>query len=213
MEKEKRILLVDDDIFLGQSISLYLVSKNFSVFFANTVTDALNELDQEIPDLIITDIMMPNLDGYNFLQMIRSNSLLYKIPVVLLTAKGMTNDRIKGYDAGCNAYLIKPFDPNELFAIINNLLNFRLFPEHVIDVRKQSTDSLPFVKMLTNKEVDVLKLVMKGCRNREIADFLNISIRSVEKYVSRLLSKTSTRNRTELTQFVNNLILRFREGE
>nr|YP_009773997.1 conserved hypothetical plastid protein [Caulacanthus okamurae]QIZ74614.1 conserved hypothetical plastid protein [Caulacanthus okamurae] len=213
MKKGKRILLVDDDIFLGQSISLYLISKNFSVFLANTVTAALNELNKETPDLIIADIMMPDLDGYNFLQIIRSNSLLYKIPVVLLTAKGMTSDRIKGYNAGCNVYVTKPFDPNELLAIINNLLKSKSLIEQVIDIKTVLSNSLPFVKIFTSKEIDVLKLVMKGFRNKEIANSLNISIRSVEKHVSRLLNKTSTRNRTELTQFINSAILELHEGE
>nr|YP_010904360.1 hypothetical protein REQ04_pgp016 [Catenella fusiformis]WCH57611.1 hypothetical protein [Catenella fusiformis] len=203
---KKQILLVDDDTSLVCSISSYLVSKNFSVSLADTVTIALHNLEKIIPDLIIADIMMPNLDGYTFLQILRSNDLFYNIPVIFLTAKGMTNDRIKGYDAGCNAYLTKPFDPDELVSIINNLLKNQSLPQQELKRSKSSFlhNSDIYMKNLTFREADVLRLVVKGFRNKEIAKFLNISIRSVEKYVSKLLHKTATRNRTELAQFVNN---------
>nr|WCH56411.1 hypothetical protein [Hypnea sp.] len=215
---KKRILLVDDDVFLLNSISIYLVSENFSVCTVDNVTSALQELEKRIPDLIITDIMMSSIDGYKFLQKLRSDNLLYDIPVIFLTAKGMTSDRIRGYDMGCNAYLIKPFDPKELVSIINNLLKYSHgIQDNIILLSKESLmdskNSQVFLTGLTPKEKTVLELVVKGLKNKEIADSLNVSIRSVEKYVSKLLNKTSTRNRTELARFINNKAPDFYKGE
>nr|YP_010902566.1 hypothetical protein REP52_pgp016 [Hypnea nidifica]WCH54421.1 hypothetical protein [Hypnea nidifica] len=211
----KQIMLIDDDIFLLNSISTYLISQNFSVSIFNNAQSALDQLNKKLPDLIIVDIMMSNIDGYQFLIIIRSNKLFYDIPVICLTAKGMTKDRIKGYDSGCNAYLTKPFDPNELLSIIKNLLKYKKEIQDIVSVSHKNklenfqTSNLLLIG-LTTKEKMVLELLVKGLRNKEIAKQLNISIRSVEKYVSKLLGKTSTRNRTELAQF---MIKRINKGE
>nr|QVY57949.1 hypothetical protein [Betaphycus gelatinus] len=204
----KRILLLDDDISIRNSIYLYLVSQKFSVCLADSVASALNELNKSIPDLVIADIMMPNTDGYDFLEILRSSNLFYDIPFIFLTAKGMTHDRIKGYNAGCNAYLTKPFDPSELLSIINNLLKRQHLAHKVFNVKTSniSTSKYFLINSLTSREKAVLKLVVRGYKNKEVANKLQISIRSVEKYVSKLLHKTSTRNRTELTKFIGSTL-------
>nr|QCI07168.1 hypothetical protein [Hypnea pannosa] len=204
---KNQIMLIDDDIFLLDSVSTYLISRNFSVYVFNNVKSALSQLSKNKPDLIIVDIMMSNIDGYQFLIAIRSNKLFYDIPVICLTAKGMTKDRIKGYDLGCNSYLTKPFDPNELLSIIKNLLKYKVEGQNIVSLSQEKKlnytqkPNLSFVN-LTVKEKVVLELLVKGLKNKEIAKNLNISIRSVEKYVSKLLNKTSTRNRTELAQLM-----------
>nr|QVY58154.1 hypothetical protein [Eucheuma denticulatum] len=211
----KRILLLDDDTYIRNSISSYLVSKKFSVCLTDSVVSALNELNKSIPDLVIADIMMPDTSGYDFLSILRSSKLFCDIPFIFLTAKGMTNDRIKGYDAGCNAYLTKPFDPSELLSIINNLLKYQQSSNTILNVKIPNivNDKYFLINSLTVREKAVLKLVVRGYKNREVADKLQISIRSVEKYVSRLLHKTSTRNRTELTQFIGSTIIGLYKGE
>nr|YP_010903362.1 hypothetical protein REP76_pgp015 [Hypnea cornuta]WCH55815.1 hypothetical protein [Hypnea cornuta] len=203
----KEIMLIDDDVFLLNSVSTYLISQGFSVSVFNNAKSALDRLSARIPDLIIVDIMMSHIDGYQFLIIIRSNQLFYNIPIICLTAKGMTKDRIKGYDLGCNVYLTKPFNPDELLSIIKNLLKYKVEVQDIMDAQLQNKldnfqkSNVLFTK-LTEKEKIVLQLLVKGLTNKEIAKQLNISIRSVENYVSRLLNKTSTRNRTELAQFM-----------
>nr|YP_010902765.1 hypothetical protein REP55_pgp016 [Hypnea nidulans]WCH54620.1 hypothetical protein [Hypnea nidulans] len=213
----KQIMLVDDDIFLLNSVSNYLISRGLSVSIFDNAKSALDQLSEKIPDLIIVDVMMSNIDGYQFLIIIRSNQLFYNIPVICLTAKGMTKDRIKGYDLGFNAYLTKPFDPDELLSIIKNLLKYSVKVQNTVSLSYQnrfenfSKPNLLFVN-LTEKEKIVLELLVKGLRNKEIAENLNISIRSVEKYVSKLLNKTSTRNRTELAQLIIKEFIRANDG-
>lgn len=213
---KRKLLLVDDDVYLRNSISAYLISEGFSVYSVDSVNSALLSIEQKKPDLIIADIMMPDIDGYQFIKKLREDNELFSVPVIFLTAKGMTHDRIKGYNLGCNAYVIKPFDPQELLSIINNLFqNIALLKIEPIDKKnsKLLSNSQSHMINFTNREATILQLVIKGFRNKEIASSLNVSIRNVEKYVSRLLSKTSTRNRTELSQFIVSKGIKLVEGE
>nr|AOM64630.1 hypothetical protein Riqu_151 [Riquetophycus sp.] len=213
---KKQILIVDDDINLKDSIVNYLISVGFQVSSANNVYSALKQINQKKPDMIITDIMMPTLDGYDLIKELNSDHNLINIPVIFLTAKGMTQDRIKGYDLGCSAYLVKPFDPHELLSIVNNI--FRNINSTQVDSYSstqllEKNNNSCFLNKLTPRERTILYLVMKGYRNKEIAQRLNVSIRNVEKYVSRLLSKTETRNRTQLAQLAASIDLNHFEGE
>jgi DNA-binding NarL/FixJ family response regulator len=145
--------------------------------------------------------------------------------VVFLTAKGMTKDRIDGYNAGCDAYLSKPFDPDELVAIAENLIARRAIQavtansntSEITDLAGQLAEikellkekaaikvkvTPPPIKIeFTPREQSVLELVVEGLMNKEIAKRLGTTIRNVEKYVSRLFSKTGTSSRTELVRY------------
>nr|YP_009396694.1 hypothetical protein [Vertebrata australis]ARW65880.1 hypothetical protein [Vertebrata australis] len=207
----KKILLVDDDKKLCDLLSSYLISCNLSVKFVHSIPDALVSIEKKKPDLIISDIMMQDLDGYDFIKLLNLNDRFVKIPVIFLTAKGLTSDRIKGYNSGCYAYLTKPFDPKELVAVINSILNHvDLFMKDSLLFREYSNFSL-YDNLLnnlnfTNREKSILDLVLKGYMNKEIAISLNIGQRNVEKYVTRLFSKTNVRNRVELIKLFTECI-------
>lgn len=224
MSDSATILLVDDEPSVRESVQAYLeYSGDLTVKVASNATDAWQLLEKVMPDVIISDIMMPEIDGYQFLEKLRDDSRFEGIPVVFLTARGMTSDRIKGYNSGCDAYLPKPFDPEELEAIVKNLLERRQtnektatdsvkLEEIVQEIRElkqqlgQQQNSLtttpPPIKIdLTPREQSVLDLVAEGLMNKEIAARLETSVRNVEKYVSRLFSKTGTNSRTELVRF------------
>nr|YP_009314000.1 Hypothetical protein ycf29 [Hommersandiophycus borowitzkae]SCW22254.1 Hypothetical protein ycf29 [Hommersandiophycus borowitzkae] len=197
-----RILLVDDDTSLLLSTSSYLLEAGFCTKIVTTVSQAIDALIDEKFDLIIADIVLPCKNGYDLIQYITSNSSLNSIPLIFLTAKGMTKDRILGYDLGCRGYLTKPFDPAELLSIVRNILNDKqLSTIHHHNNTVINTTLIDENLVLTNREQEILKLVLKGRTNKEIASTLNITVRTTEKYVSRLLSKTTTRNRTELAQY------------
>ena len=223
MTKLSKLLLVDDEPGVRESVKAYLeYNDTFQVQVASNANEAWVLLQKEIPDLIISDIMMPQVDGYQFLQKLREDPRYQAIPVVFLTARGMTSDRIQGYDAGCDAYLPKPFDPDELEAIIKNLLERRQVTaqasteaaklEEIVQEIKEIKAHLdqksglvttpPPIKIdLTPREQSILDLVAEGLMNKEIAARLDTSVRNVEKYVSRLFSKTGTNSRTELVRF------------
>jgi DNA-binding NarL/FixJ family response regulator len=219
-----RLLLVDDEPGLRAAVQAYLEDSNFAVEVASNARDGWEILQRYNPDLLISDIMMPQVDGYQFLKQVREDPRYKALPVVFLTAKGMTSDRIQGYQAGCDAYLSKPFDPDELVAIITNLLARRAAAKEMGDNAetpdiaalanqmariesllsgRSSIVQLPSpIKIdLTPREQSVLDLVAQGLMNKEIARRLETSVRNVEKYVSRLFSKTGTNSRTELVRY------------
>ena len=201
------ILIVDDDIILRNAIVAFLKNKRFSVISLNSVYEVLIFLHKNSVDLIIADIMMPELDGYDLLNILKNDVQYSTIPIILLTAKGITNDKVKGYNLGCNMYITKPFAPYELLSIINNFLNINNLISHKHDIYNQRmTKKVSNIKLplFTYRETSILDLVIQGYTNKEIANSLQLSVRNVEKYVSRLLDKTNTRNRTELVNYILN---------
>lgn len=224
MSEVERILLVDDEPGIRESVQAYLDdNEDLQVEVASNAKDGWEKIQENIPDLIISDIMMPEVNGLQFLAQLKEDSRYRNIPVIFLTAKGMTSDRIEGYTAGCDAYLPKPFDPDELEAIVRNLLNKKNsqqtestggntqldeLAKDIKDIKdklegnhKFTTTEPPMKIDLTPREQSVLDLVSQGLMNKEIAKILETSIRNVEKYVSRLFSKTGTNSRTELVRF------------
>lgn len=220
-----QLLLVDDEPGLREAVKDYLQESGFSVQVASNAREGWELMQQNTPDLVISDIMMPQVDGYQFLKQLRDDPRFQALPVVFLTAKGMTGDRIQGYQAGVDAYLPKPFDPDELIAIVENLLTRRTAQAPAIGEDSENMDIAklaheiskikdllsprtaisqtppPFKIDLTPREQSVLNLVAQGLMNKEIARRLETSVRNVEKYVSRLFSKTGTNSRTELVRF------------
>lgn len=221
-ENPGHVLLVDDEPGLREAVKAYLEDSGFTVQAASNAQEGWDFLQQKTPDVLISDIMMPQVDGYAFLKQVREDPRFKGLPVVFLTARGMTSDRIQGYTAGCDAYLPKPFDPEELVAIVTNLVERRAaqspdlseVPDIAVMARQieeikamlsqrggiQKTPS-PIRIDLTPREQSVLDLVAEGLMNKEIASRLDTSVRNVEKYVSRLFSKTGTNSRTELVRF------------
>jgi len=116
---KKSILLVDDDQRLRELLKDYLSEKNFQVFTSEDFNEAKEILGFFIFDLIILDRMMPTGDGINLIKDIKKAS---KTPIIMLTAMGENNDKIDGLKTGTDDYLSKPFEPEELFLRINNLL-------------------------------------------------------------------------------------------
>lgn len=212
------ILLVDDEPSLRLAVKTYLEDAEFTVWTAATAKEAWQILERSIPDLVISDVMMPQVDGYAFLKQMRDDPRCANLPVIFLTARGMTTDRIQGYKAGCDAYLSKPFDPDELVAIAENLITKRLpnySEEQVSDLAGQIAEiksllqqrsalqlvPAPIKIEFTPREQSVLDLVVAGMMNKEIAKQQGTTIRNVEKYVSRLFTKTGTGSRTELVRY------------
>ena len=227
MSEKQQLLLVDDEPGIRESVQAYLEDNEaWAVAVASNAEEGWQKIEAQIPDLIISDIMMPKVNGYEFLAKIREDPRYRSIPVVFLTARGMTSDRIQGYESGCDAYLSKPFDPEELEAIVKNLLSktkvnagggdssveLEKIAKELVEIKAKLDDKIggsggitvtpPPIKIdLTPREQSVLDLVAKGLMNKEIARELQTSVRNVEKYVSRLFGKTGTNSRTELVRF------------
>lgn len=114
-----RILIVDDDHNIANLIQLYLEKESYETVIAHDGMEAITCFETQPPDLVLLDIMMPKLDGYDTLREIRKKS---NIPAIMLTAKGETFDKVLGLELGADDYIVKPFDNKELLARIKAVL-------------------------------------------------------------------------------------------
>ena len=199
----KKLLLIDDDPNLILLVKDYLEFRGYNVDTAENGREALEVLDQNVPDMIICDVMMPEMDGYALVKHIREEPVTNRIPVLFLSAKGQSQDRVKGLNEGADVYMVKPFEPEELVAQVESSLSQLKRWEQG---RPKGLDGAPTIIVphnveLTPTELKVVQLVAKGMANREIAQQLNVSQRTIESHVSNMLNKTSLNNRTELARW------------
>lgn len=217
------ILVAEDDPAIRLSINDYLELNGYSVITAENGEQALLMLEQYHPHLLISDIKMPLKNGYELLKNIRRLPQYRLLPVILLSEFSETTARIHGYQVGCDLYLPKPFEMEELGAIIRNLLersqvihaelrfshDDHLKATRAIAETSKLTSTEKKDKLyqpqqlseqlkLTPRETEVLKLIMAGRSNIEIGQQLHLSHRTIEKYVSSLLRKSELNNRIEL---------------
>lgn len=115
----RRILVVDDEERMVRFIRLNLEHDGFQVIEAFSGQQAMDRLRQNLPDLILLDVMLPDLDGFEILRMIRENQ---DVPVIMLTAKGEEDDRVQGLELGADDYVTKPFSPRELVSRVRAVL-------------------------------------------------------------------------------------------
>ncbi len=114
-----KILIVDDDPHIRELVSVFLEREGFQTYEAIDGIDALRKMDEVKVDMVILDIMMPNMDGFDVCFELRK---YYDIPVLMLTAKGETSQKVKGFHLGTDDYLVKPFDSIELVVRVKALM-------------------------------------------------------------------------------------------
>jgi len=117
--KDRRILVVDDEERMVRFIRLNLEHDGFQVFEAFNGKQAIDKIRSNLPDLVLLDVMMPDIDGFEVLEMIRESST---VPVIMLTAKGEEEDRVHGLELGADDYITKPFSPRELVSRVRAVL-------------------------------------------------------------------------------------------
>jgi len=127
MISKQKILIVDDDVNIAELISLYLTKECFDTRIVHNGEDALKEFENYQPNLILLDLMLPGIDGYEVCREIRKTS---KVPIIMLSAKGEVFDKVLGLELGADDYIIKPFDSKELVARVRAVLRrFNPIPE------------------------------------------------------------------------------------
>ena len=203
----KRLLVVDDEPNLLRAVAACLKAEDFEVSTARTGNEALMQLAESVPDLIISDIRMPGMDGYKLARQLRGSPRTALVPIVFLTAKDETADRIEGFRAGIDAYLTKPFEPGELIAVVKGILNRveRTHSEIARLVSAGTVQEAPIIfqdEALTEAENRVATAVSRGLSNKEIAAELEISVRTVENHISHILDKKGFSNRVEIARYV-----------
>ena len=202
---KKSILIVDDDKRLRELLKDYLSEKNFDIYLIEDFEEAKEILPIIKFDLIILDRMMPSGDGIDLIEFIKKN---FNSPIIMLTAMGSDKNKIDGFKFGANDYLSKPFEPEELYLRINNLLNlyndsnvnklivkFGKFEFNLDTLELKYGDNIVY---LTESENELLvKLINK--RNEivlreELADqdFDETELRKVDVRITRLRQKIET---------------------
>jgi len=201
---KKKILVIDDDQKLNLLLSEYLAKFGFTVITSTHPREGLKTLKKEMPDLVILDLMLPDMDGFEVCKAIRRD---FTVPIIMLTARGEVSDRIVGLELGADDYLPKPFEPRELVARIQTILRrsqtdmkreFKRFGELTIDfTRRQVTIGEQPVD-LTTAEFEILKIFVKrpgmALSRQQILDLLwdikwDVENRSIDVLVSRLRQK------------------------
>jgi two-component system alkaline phosphatase synthesis response regulator PhoP len=130
-----RILVVDDEVYIVHILDFSLGMEGYEVVTALDGEQALEKVAQQKPDLIVLDIMMPKLDGYETCKALKSREETKDIPVILLSAKGRNVDQKTGFDVGADDYITKPFSPRKLVERINSILG----QENSSDVQRQAS--------------------------------------------------------------------------
>ena len=206
------LLVADDDLGIRVAVGDYLEALGYAVTTAANGRLALDAINRIHPHLLVLDISMPEMSGYELVRQVRLEPMTRLLPVVFLTERNDTADRILGYQAGCDSYLAKPFELDELGAIVRNLLDRA---QIVTDLR-QSPNSNAIgsslfgqsskppsseILELTSREREVVSLLSQGLSNPQIGIKLHLSPRTVEKHVTSLFRKTDTNNRAELVGY------------
>ena len=167
MSNEK-ILVVDDDKNICELLRLYLVKEGYGVTIANDGTAALQEFDKLHPDLVLLDVMMPGIDGWEVCRKIRQNN---QTPIIMLTAKGETYDKVLGLELGADDYIVKPFSPREVVARIKAVLRRTTEQQQtsddgcvtyeglVIDIKSYTVTLRGQPVICTPKEIEILYML------------------------------------------------------
>ncbi len=195
------LLVIEDDPAYLDNIEVVLRMEGFRVLKALGATSALALLHNEIPDLILCDIMMPEMDGYTFFDMLKQDNALAVIPFIFITALGHRNEIRKGMAAGVDDYLTKPFSTEELVAAVYGRLER-------VNALKQKASQTSLKKdidwlrnRITKRELEVLLLVGGGASSKLIAKQLGISIRTVENHRTHLMEKLDAPNAATLAHW------------
>ena len=149
------ILMIDDDIQLTELVDEFLKSFKYKLISKHTPKQGLEYLNKNEPSLIILDIMLPEMDGFQVLREIRKDS---SIPIIMLTARGEVTDRIVGLELGADDYLAKPFEPRELLARIQSILRRSSSPGTMVDILEFNHLSINKLKQEVLLDGEVLHL-------------------------------------------------------
>ena len=176
----KKILVVDDELIGRQLLEAVLLPEGYELLMASSGEEAIKTCSEQFPNLIIMDIMMPGIDGYQAIIEIKSQNSLKRIPIIIITALDDRDSRIKGLEAGANDYITKPFDRIEILAKINNLILTEKLPtsdNSQVTESVYNSDNTNYINILANEILD-LSDVKKRFSGKIEESVVNASIES-----------------------------------
>ena len=208
----ERILVVDDEADCQTVLGMYLESQGYQVQCATSAIEALSIFENDPPDLVISDVMMPEMDGFEFCRRLRNTRLGKLMPFIFLSGQGEIESKVEGHSIGADDYLVKPFQSEEILAKVKGQLE-RSHRVHAEIVRLlQNSTALtvepkilpvapPAPLPLTPAEERVFWEVIQGYTNKQISYRLFISPRTVQAHLGSIFSKLHIENRAQLVKF------------
>ena len=187
-----KVLLVDDNAkYLKDALPFY----GYEVTSVCDGVEALKELNSKNNkfDIVLLDVMMPNMNGWQTLKAIRSDEKTKELPVIMLTAVNEEQKMVSGLKIGADDYIVKPFMLPNLLARMEAVLRRS---KRYTQVKKDSKVTLP-ENLLTSKETEVLEMVAKGASNKQIADKLFVKEVTVKTHLNSIFKKLKVENRTQ----------------
>ncbi|MBW1702798.1 MAG: response regulator [Deltaproteobacteria bacterium] len=204
MEKKRRILVVDDDIEIVQFLQVSLEREGYEVMAGRNGKEAITLSQKYNPDLILMDIVMPEMDGLEACKIIKRRETAKFIPIIFLTVKGSHDDKVKGLDLGADDYLAKPFKINELAARVRSMLRIKQLTEQLQETKRELIEAkqvaavaatavtvnhninTPLTTIMAN--VELLSTKLPGSARPVCKPYLN-DIKTAAKRISRLTKK------------------------
>ena len=222
IEGRRNIMIVEDNADLLNFIHDN-ISKEYNIFTAVDGRQALEKLESiPIPDVIVSDIMMSEMDGYEFRGRLLDNDKYKDIPFIFLTAKTLDDEKVKGLKTGAIDYITKPFKIDELGLKIQTLMDIKSKFENEIqkyrrlfDKSDNSSGQRSFEEIfekkcndsgITERQKDIIKELLRGMETKEIADLLKISTRTVSNHIQDIYIKLKINNKMQLLMFFKNCI-------
>lgn len=204
-----QVLIIDDDEQLTEVLSEYLERFGFAVTAAHSPSEGMKKLRSDLPSILILDVMLPEMDGFQVCKKIRATGAYQDLPILMLTARGEVTDRVVGLEIGADDYLAKPFDPRELVARVNSLLRRAPSkrPEHealsvnglMLDPVSQQVHLNGELLSLTTMEYELLKLLMHHAGTTFSRDELMNELRGIDaELYSRAIDTLVSRVRQKL---------------
>lgn len=210
--KSKKILVVDDESDVSDLVAYSLRAKGFEVAIVNDPNASIGTARTFLPDLVILDVMMPDLNGIQICRMLRADPKLKRVPVIFLTAKAEENDRVQGLETGADDYICKPFSTKELALRVQTILRrlAEAAPEEpkrlqvgeiVVDTERHEVRIHGKPVDLTATEFNLLKLLMERRGRVQTREHLLLNVwnyeteietRTVDTHVRRLREKLGT---------------------
>ncbi|MEO5917648.1 MAG: response regulator transcription factor [Luteolibacter sp.] len=192
----KTILIIEDQPDMRRNVATILKMENYAVLVAENGLEGLAIARDEKPDLILCDVMMPELDGYGVLEGVRADPTIAGTPLVFLTAKGEKTDLRAGMNLGADDYLVKPVSASDLLATVSARLE-RERHRLATGFNPDFTTAAPLERKLglTPREAEVLLWVAQGKSNPEIATILGAAEGTVKKHLQNIFEKTGVDNR------------------
>lgn len=196
----KTILVIEDQPDMRENITTILEMENYAVINAANGKEGLESARDEKPDLILCDVMMPIMDGHEFLRRMREDRTIAGTPFIFLTAKGEKTDLRAGMNLGADDYLTKPASATELLTAISVRLE-RELKRPTADFNPDFSSAIPLERAfgLTAREAEVLLWVAQGKSNPEISSILGAAENTIKKHLQHIFEKMGVDNRNAAT--------------